>query len=162
MDPALRLGHRHSLHAMHARLVLHAAVGIAALDPEHDVLEPAHLRRRGGKDLGLPFPSVGQMLIHLVEVARPQRRFLTARPRSDLHDQILAVVGVLRHEQLLQPAAERSRASRRGTRFLVERLRHLGVGFRGGELARLRGVRGCLPELAVRPDDLVQLGEELS
>src|SRR5690606_32234945 len=52
VDPALRLGRGHALHAVHARLELEVAVGALADDLERHLREAAYLGRRGVDDLG--------------------------------------------------------------------------------------------------------------
>jgi hypothetical protein len=74
---------------------------------ERDVVVPTHVahRRRERGDL----PTVGDRVghIHLVEVAGEEVGLLTSFGASDLHDHVLAVVGVDRQHQLTQFVLDR-------------------------------------------------------
>ena len=54
--------------------------------------------------------SVGVALVHLVEVGGPEVALLAALAAADLDDDVLAVVGVARDEQLAQPRRRARRA----------------------------------------------------
>ena len=118
--------------------------------PEHDLLVAAEVRGRRRQHVGLPSAPVREVPVHLEQITGPQGRLLPARAGPDLEDQVLAVVGVLRHEQLFEPGAELLDALAEGERLLEERLGHLRVGLGVGELHRLGLVGGRLPELAIR------------
>ncbi len=99
MDAALGLGDRDPLYAVHAGLVLEPTVRVRSADLERDLLEPAEVGGGGREDLRLPPMAIGEPLIHLEEVARPQRGLLAAGARPDLQDQVLALVGIPGNQQ---------------------------------------------------------------
>ena len=147
---------------MNAGLVLEARVGILPLHLEDDLLEPPEVRGRRREHLGLPPLPLRGVLIHLVEGARPQRRLVAPRPGPDLHDDVLAVVRILGHQERLQTRAELGSLRLGGLGLLPQERRHLGVGLVLGEGARLLRVlqRGAV--LAEGDDDLTELGQVLA
>ena len=74
----------------------------AGLDRDGHVLVPAEPGHGGVQDLGLPALPLGVAQVHAQQVAGEQRRLLAALAGLDLEDHVLVVVGVARHQQLLQ------------------------------------------------------------
>ena len=100
VDPALRLGLGHALHAVGAALELEDRVGALALDREGHLLEAADLGGRLRERLGREAALLGVAGEHLVEVAGEQRRLVAPGPGADLDQDVLGVVGVaLDHRQ---------------------------------------------------------------
>ena len=100
VDPALRLGLRHPLHAVRPALELEHRVGAVALDLERRVLEAPDLGRREREVLDREPALLGVAGQHLVEVAREQGRLVAAGAGPDLDDHVLVVVRVaLDHRQ---------------------------------------------------------------
>ena len=85
VDPALRLGLGHALHAVRPALELEDGVGAVAAD-----LEGVGAVGRGQR-LGLEPAPLGVAGEHAVEVAGPQARLLAARAAADLDDHVLVV-----------------------------------------------------------------------
>jgi hypothetical protein len=94
VDPALGLGRRHALHAVHPGLPLEDRVGAVALDLEGHRLEPADLVRRGRELLDLEAPLGGVAGEHAVDVAGEQRGLVTAGAGANLDDHVAVVVRV--------------------------------------------------------------------
>ena len=97
--------------------------------------------------------------VHLEQFPRPQGGFLSPGTGADLDDQVLAVVRILRHQQVFQLRPQ-GVGPRLGLQlFILEEGPHLRIGLGGGHLGgvvrlRLGGEIG-----AVRGDDLLQVGE---
>ncbi len=160
VDAALGLGRRHPLDPVHAALPLeprpHAvpALGYAlGLDRDRDVLEPAEVGLLAVEHLGDPAVPFGVPQVHPQQVAGEQRRLLAALARLDLEDDVLAVVGVARREQLGELLLQRRDA-------LLQRVgldREAGV--LGGQLAGRGQVGAGLVQLGGGLVDRGQLGE---
>ena len=102
VDAPLRLGGGHSLDAVAAGLELE--LGVSAL-PDHardDLLVPAGVTRRLGYHLHLPALAFRVARIHAKEIAREERRLVSAGPGADLEEDVALVVGILRQQPLLQ------------------------------------------------------------
>ena len=159
VQPSLGLGDGHALHAVDARFVLQARVRVLAAHLHHGLLETAALRLRRRQQLGLPAMPFGVAPVHVQELRRPQGRLLTARSGADLHDDVLPVVRILGDQQQLERAAELLGTPLGPIGLVAEEGGHLRLGLGGLHLPRLFRLRQHLPVLAVRPDDLLQLGE---
>ena len=99
VDPPLRLGDGHPLHAVHPALVLQpgpGALGALALHRHGRVLDPAQAGDGGIQDLGLPAAAFGVTLVHPQQVPGEQRGLLAALARLDLQDDVAIVVRVPR------------------------------------------------------------------
>ena len=117
VDPPLRLGLWHALHAVGAGLVLEDRVGAVALDRKG--IGPVPDRQRLDLE-ATPLRVPGQ---HPVQIAGPQGSLIAARAGPDLDDHVLVVVRIaLDHRQAdfllerLQPLPRR-----------FEHVPHLGV-----------------------------------
>ena len=163
VDAALRLGHRHALHAVDAALVLQPGPDALArrrraprLHRERHVLVAAEVGLGRLDDLGLPAHPLGVAQVHPQQVAGEQRRLLAALPRLDLDDDVLVVVGVARQQQQAQPVLE----------LAAPRLEHRDLGAERLVLVgQLAGRRQVARELGQRPlglDDRGQLGIALA
>ena len=162
MDATPGLRHRDALHAVGPGLVLQLRVGTAAADLQHDLLEPAEVGRRGRQDLRLPAHALRVPAVHLEQVGRPQRGLVAPRPRPDLHDHVLLVVGVRGNQQLLHPAPQLG-GPELGLGGLLARVGgHLGVSIVPGHGSGLLRLAGRLLVLTVGQHDLAQLGELLA
>jgi hypothetical protein len=159
MDAALRLRHRHTLHAVNAALELQPRVDAlarrgraAGLHRHGDVLEAAEVALGPVQQLGPPAPPLGVAQVHAQQITGEQRGLLAALPRLDLEDDVAVVVGVARHEEAAQPVA--------GVFVRLLQRGQLGgeVGVLGGEFAGRRGVTGGGQQRAVGVDDLAELG----
>ena len=97
-----------------------------------------------------PLP-LGEPQVHAQQVAGEQRRLLAALPRLDLEDDVLVVVRVARHEQVLEPLLQ----------LLAARGELLGLGRERGvlgrELARRRLVAPVCCHCGVGLDDRREL-----
>ena len=91
VDPALRLGLGHALHAVRAALPLEDRVRAVALDRERDLLVAAAVARARLELLDLEAAPLGVAREHPVEVAGPERRLVAADALAHLDDDVLAV-----------------------------------------------------------------------
>jgi hypothetical protein len=114
---------------------------------------PAEVGRLVVEDLGGPALALGVAQVHAQEVAGEQGGLVTALPRLDLEDDVLAVVRVAGQQQLAQPRLEHLDALLEGDRLRGER-RVLGSQLPSGSEVAVNGV-----ELAGGGHDRGQLGE---
>ena len=98
MDASLRLGLRHALYAVHARLVLQHAVHAVSGHLHHDLLEAARAAFAGAVDLILPPSLFNEFGIHAQQVAGKDRRLVAARAAANLDDRVLAVLRIGRNQ----------------------------------------------------------------
>src|SRR5690606_41144175 len=91
VDPALRLGRRHALHAMHAGLELEPRVRALADDPADDLLVSAVLAFARAQHLDAPALVLGVSAVHPKEIAGEKRRLVAAGPGADLEEQVRVV-----------------------------------------------------------------------
>ena len=107
MNPALRLGFGHALHAVRARLELELRVGAAAFNAADDFPESAVLALVGTQHLDLPTLLLGVTAVHSKQVAREERRLVAAGARANLEKEIALVVGIVRDQVSRQRVLER-------------------------------------------------------
>ena len=115
---------------MHARLILHLGVHLAAVDLKHNLLIAAHVAGAFGVDLDLPALTLGVAGVGAVELSRKQGRFVATGPGPDLHNHVLAIVEVTRHQSQPQPLLDLEKGS----------LYHRPFG--GGQVGQFRVVEG--------------------
>ena len=146
---ALALGDGHPLHPVRPGFVLEPRPRVLALDHERDLAKAAHVRRLARELLDLPAVLLGVVLVHPVEVAGPEVGLLATLGAADLDDDVLAVVEILRDQQLLELGLELGSAPLLLLELTPEVLAHLGVGLgrehlvRVGEVgSRCSGTRG--------------------
>ncbi len=84
--------------------------------------------------------AFGQAPVHLEELAGPEGGLLSTRTRPDLDDQVLAVVGILRHQEPFEGDAKAGGALRGLRRLILEERHHLRIVLRRRELARVLGL----------------------
>ena len=121
----LRFGRRHALHAVHAALVLQPAVDVLAGDDGDDFLEAAGAAVVDRQHLDLPAVALGEPGVHPEEVRREQRRLVAAGAGADFQDDVLGVVGILRHEQDLEVGEQRVAARLERLHLLLRELAHV-------------------------------------
>ena len=158
MDATSRLGHGDALHTVHAGFVLHLRVRAPATDFQDDLPEAADVGRTRGEHLDLPALPFGVALVHLHDLACEQRRLLPTGPGSDLHHDVLVVVGVLRDHQRLEPLAKLGRAAIGRLGFGPELGRERGVLLLPRHLPPLRGLALGLADRAVGSNEVLDLG----
>ena len=100
--------------------------------------------------------------VHLEQLPRPQGGLLAACAGADLHDQVLAVVGVLRHQELFQLRPQRRRPAPRPA--AASSSRKASISGSASARGQSRASAACC--LAARysrygRDDLLQLGEAM-
>ena len=120
MDPPLRLGRGHTLHAVAARFELERGVDEIAFDADDKLLVAAEVARTLRQHLGAPAFALGVAQVHAREVAGEQRRLVAAGAGADLEEDVAHVVGVARQQRCLQ-LAEQAREVGAGRRCFVAR-----------------------------------------
>src|SRR5690606_21207765 len=98
VNPALRLGDRHALHAMNAGLELEPRVRASADDPADDLLVPAVLAFARAQHFDPPALRLGVSAVHAEEIAGEERGLVAAGAGPNLEEEIRVVVRILRHE----------------------------------------------------------------
>jgi hypothetical protein len=104
VDASRALGGRHALHAVHAALPLHRAVGAVAHHLEHRLLDPAQRALRPRDGLHPPPAPLDEARVHAHQVGREQRRLVAPGPGAHLDDARPVVERVPRDEQRLERA----------------------------------------------------------
>src|SRR5213076_3463807 len=89
----LRLGLRHALHAVTARLVPELLKNAVAGDAEDDFLESPRLARAELDSFDRPPLRPRVAGVHVVQVAREQGGLTPAGPGTDFDDQAVEVLG---------------------------------------------------------------------
>ena len=158
VHPPLALGGRDPLHAVRPRLVLQPCPRVTALHDERDIAEAAHLGRLPRQHLEAPTAQLRVPAVHLEQVARPQVGLVAALGAADLHDDVLAVVGVSWDEQLLERGLELGEARLTLGELALEVLAHLRVRLGREQLAGVGDVGLRPPVLAVGVDNRLELG----
>ena len=105
VDAALGFRLGHALHAMSAAFVLQLAIHSFAFQAQDDFLEAAQFRGAEVQHLDLPSLAFGVPLVHFIQIAGKQRRFVAAGAGANLHHEPIAL-GVLAadgHAQNLVP-----------------------------------------------------------
>src|SRR3954453_23214263 len=102
MNAALRLGLRHALNAVSARLELEAREHALAEDAQDHFLVAAELRMAFGDDLDLPAATLGIARVHAEEVAREKPRLVAAGAGANFKERVALVVWILGQQRLLQ------------------------------------------------------------
>mmetsp|Transcript_23803 Transcript_23803/g.42889 ORF Transcript_23803/g.42889 Transcript_23803/m.42889 type:complete len:276 (+) Transcript_23803:2041-2868(+) len=102
VDAPAAFGCRHTLHAVHTGFVFQPGKDILALDMGDHFFDAAQLGRLLFDDLHAPALPFGIALVHPQKVARKQRRFVAARPGTDLQHRRAGIRRVLGQERQLQ------------------------------------------------------------
>ena len=95
---SLRLSGWYALHAVNARLVLQCAIDVGTAHGEVDLLITAHGTLADAGDGELPAFRVAEALVHLKEVAGKEACLVASRSGTDLHLNVLGVLGVFRYQ----------------------------------------------------------------
>src|SRR5215468_10831716 len=131
VDPAARLRGWHALHAMHPALELEPAPSAAALYEENDLLEAAHTGRMAVHDLHPPLLRLSVLRVHARKVGGEEARLVAPRPRPNLDEDVLVVVGIPGNEEGTQLLLELGLAGGELGYFRLRQLAHLAVGVLG-------------------------------
>src|SRR6476619_2799706 len=102
MDPPLRLGSGHSLHAMYPGLAPQQAVGLGSAHGDDRLLDPAEGAVAQRHRLPTEAVTLGVALVHAVEIGGKQGGFVPTGSRADLHYGVAIVMRVAGDEELVQ------------------------------------------------------------
>ena len=102
VDAPLRLGLGYALHPVYAAFILQTGKRALARHTENGLLDAAQLRKVRRKHLHRKTVPFRIARIHAQKIRPKERRFLAACPRTNLQNDILFVVRVLRDEQQLE------------------------------------------------------------
>ena len=163
MHASLRLRSRHTLHTMHARLVLQRAVHIVTAHGEVYLLESAHGTLTGTRHGQTPTLLVTELLVHIEQVAREEGRLVAAGAGPYLHLHVLAVLRILGYERDFYLLLYLRLQGFVLSQLLTRHLPHVGIALVGHDvLGLLYGVEAtdvafaCVHDVA---EVLVLLGE---
>ena len=95
MDTALRLGHGYALHAMYTGFVLERTVDVLTGHIEDDLLIAAYGAFVEGRDGLFESFDLEILGVHAEEVTGKNSRLVTACTATNLHNDVLAVLGIL-------------------------------------------------------------------
>ena len=128
MNTPLGFGLRYALHAVHAGLIFHAREHTLAGDIGDDFLVAARRAFACRNDVDLPAVTIGETLIHAVEIPGEQGRLVAPRTGAHFQNRALIVRIILRQELNLKLAFERfDLLGERADLFLCER-DHVRIG----------------------------------
>ena len=108
--------------------------------------------------LEAPTAQLRVSAVHLEQIARPQVGLVAALRAADLHDDVLAVIGVSGDEQLLERGLELGEARLTLGELALEVLAHLRVRLGREQLPGVGDVDLRPPVLAVGVDHRLELG----
>ena len=97
----------HALDAVHAGLPAQQAEGLGSAHGDDRLLDAAEGAVAQRHRLPTEAVTLGEALVHAVEVGGEQRRLVAAGAGADLHDGVAIVVRIARDEQLVQLRLDR-------------------------------------------------------
>src|SRR5690606_6212994 len=127
VDPALRFGLGHALHAVGAGFELQARVGAFALDPRDHLAESAVFAGIGRLDLHPPALALGVAGVHAQQVAGEDRGLVAAGAGADLQVRAAVVARIARYQQRHELFLERVQAGLSRGDLLLGQVAQLGV-----------------------------------
>src|SRR6516164_1627331 len=127
MDAPLRLGGRHALHAMRARLKLQAGEGALAGDAADDLAEAAVLAGALAQHFDVEAFRFGITCIHAVEVAGEDRGLIPAGTRAHLEKDVALIAWIGRQQQAAQLELRRLELAREPRDLLAPERAHAGI-----------------------------------
>ena len=137
VDPALRFGRRHALHAVHAGFEFQPREHVAAGDGGDDFPIAADPGLAGIHDFEFPVVQGRIPGIHPQQVGGEQRGLVAAGAGPDLQDGVALVGLVLGQQQELHLLLEFRNARLENRKLLLGHRLHLGIGEHGVEIVAL-------------------------
>ncbi len=159
MDAALRLGLRHTLHAVHARFVFERPIDILAGDLHDDLLVTARGAVGKRRDFITPPFRFDVFGIHAQQVAGEYGSLVAARTASNLDDGILRILRVFGNQQQLNFLFEPPDFGLQLGNHLTRHLTHFLVLIVHERVFRLGEVGECRTVTLRRFDDGFELLE---
>ncbi len=102
VDTTLRFRFRHALHAVSARFKFHAAIGTLSGHPGNHLFVSAVLTVVGADDLHTPAAGFSIAAVHAEQIAREDRRFITAGTGAHFNETGAFIIGIFWQQQHLQ------------------------------------------------------------
>ena len=136
---------------MDTGLKLHPGEGAVSIDEEIRLLDAAQLRLVVVQKLQLPAFCGGVHGIHAEEAVGEQGALLAAHAAANLHDDVLAVIGIAGQQQKAQPVLQLRGLLLGGLVFVLQKALHLGLLAHQRERFRHVGL-GPLPAAEGRHD----------
>ena len=127
VDTSAGLGHRHTLYTVHARLILETTVRALSSDDKNHLLHPADAGFIDRHQLRLIATTLRVVDVHAVELCGEKRCLITAGTATDLHDDVLIIVLVLRKQEDLELLDERRLVFLRLRELCLRELDHLRI-----------------------------------
>jgi len=127
MHAALRFGYRYALHAMDARLVFEMTESCPVFDGEDDLFITAGIAFALRHEFDSHALRLGIPHVHTRQIACEDCRFVTARARANLDEDVLFVVGIPWNQQRLQALFELPAPLPQAFAFFFGKLCKLGI-----------------------------------
>ena len=102
MDPPLRLGGRHALHAMTAGFKFEPTIDAVTADLGDHLFKTAVLTFVSAEDLHLPAARFCVTGVHAEQIAGKQRCFIAAGSGAHFHEGVTLVIRIFRQKENLQ------------------------------------------------------------
>jgi len=128
MDAPAGLGLGHPLDPVNAALELQPGKDPLAVDPRHQLAQPAKIALGHLHDLKAPALRLGVFLIHPHQVGGKQRRLLAAGAGSDLQYRRARIGGILGQKCKAQPFLHRRQGGAQPRQLFLGQGAHLGIG----------------------------------
>ena len=110
VNPPLCFRGRDALNAVHSGFVLQDAIGLISVDRKNDLFIASSVTQTLRNEFHLHSGPFGKAHIHAREIAGKDRSFVASGTGADFHEDVLGIVGILRHHQRRQLFFERGGA----------------------------------------------------
>jgi hypothetical protein len=145
---------------MNSALELEPAIGAFSLEHHNNFFKAAETSRTGRQNLNAPAARFSVARIHPVKLAGKECGFVTARAGTNLDNDVFAVVGIFRQDQILETGFQLFLTLSQSVNLFFGELSYsLIVFFK--ELTVLLDLLLNLAPFTVRDDDLLQFGSLL-
>ena len=127
MDPSSGFRYGNPLHTMAAGFKFQSGPCAFSLYDKTDFLDSSKLRKIGVRNFDLPSLCRSIHGVHAVQIMRKQHAFFPSDSAADLHDHILAVIGILGKQQQLKFVLQLVLTAHRMFQFILCQFFHFGI-----------------------------------
>ncbi len=99
VDPAAGFCFRHTLHTVNTTLIFQTGIGSLPGDHKVDFLHASDADFIGAHQFHLPAALLGIFYVKTIHLSGKQRRLISARTRTDFHNNVLIIIWVFRQQQ---------------------------------------------------------------
>ena len=128
MDPSAGLSLRYTLYAMYTGLILQFGVRALSGDHEADILHATDTDLLDIHCLDTPALTLSIVYIHPIYLGRKQCRLISACARTDLDDNVLVIIRILRQQKNFQLLLKLLNAATCICKLFLEHITHLFIG----------------------------------